>query len=173
MIVTWQSWRVIFWLQTGLAGIASIGAYFLLPETIHHKKADDLIGLSRKMKAKVLWGMTNPWRVVKLYRYSNLIMVAFASSSLVWNMYSLLTPIRYVLNPRFHLTSPIQSGLFYLAPGCGYIVRIAGAIFFIFGSSSRGFPLETFLSRRFLLRHLLSRHFSRAKPQVSFRRSNC
>jgi hypothetical protein len=37
-------------------------------------------------------------------------------------MYSLLTPIRYVLNPRFNLTSPIQSGLFYLAPGCGYIL---------------------------------------------------
>jgi MFS family permease len=37
-------------------------------------------------------------------------------------MYSLLTPIRYVLNPRFHLTSPIQSGLFYIAPGCGYLL---------------------------------------------------
>ena len=45
-----------------------------------------------------------------------------ASSSLVWNMYSLLTPIRYVLNPRFHLTSPLQSGLFYIAPGCGYLL---------------------------------------------------
>jgi MFS family permease len=47
---------------------------------------------------------------------------ALASSSLVWNMYSLLTPIRYVLNPRFHLTSPLQSGLFYIAPGCGYLL---------------------------------------------------
>lgn len=37
-------------------------------------------------------------------------------------MYSLLTPIRYVLNPRFHLTSPLQSGLFYIAPGCGYLL---------------------------------------------------
>lgn len=37
-------------------------------------------------------------------------------------MYSLLTPIRYVLNPRFNLTSPLQSGLFYIAPGCGYLV---------------------------------------------------
>ena len=36
-------------------------------------------------------------------------------------MYSLLTPIRYVLNPRFHLTTPMQSGLFYIAPGCGYL----------------------------------------------------
>jgi hypothetical protein len=36
-------------------------------------------------------------------------------------MYSLLTPIRYVLNPRFELTTPLQSGLFYIAPGCGYL----------------------------------------------------
>lgn len=37
-------------------------------------------------------------------------------------MYSLLTPIRYILNPRFHLTTPLQSGLFYIAPGCGYLL---------------------------------------------------
>lgn len=36
-------------------------------------------------------------------------------------MYSLLTPIRYVLNPRFDLESPLQSGLFYIAPGAGYL----------------------------------------------------
>lgn len=47
---------------------------------------------------------------------------ALASSALVWNMYSLLTPIRYVLNPRFGLETPLQSGLFYIAPGCGYLV---------------------------------------------------
>lgn len=49
-------------------------------------------------------------------------LTGIASSSLVWNMYSLLTPIRYVLNPRFHLTTPMQSGLFYLAPGAGYLL---------------------------------------------------
>ncbi|CZR59816.1 related to dityrosine transporter [Phialocephala subalpina] len=122
IIVTFKSWRVIFYLQTALAGVALIGAWFLLPETAHHMKKDDLAGLPWKAKAKVMWGMLNPWRVVRLYKYPNLIMVALASSSLVWNMYSLLTPIRYVLNPRFKLTSPIQSGLFYLAPGCGYIL---------------------------------------------------
>jgi len=37
-------------------------------------------------------------------------------------MYTLLTPIRYVLDPRFNLTTPLQAGLFYLAPGCGYFV---------------------------------------------------
>jgi len=37
-------------------------------------------------------------------------------------MYTLLTPIRYVLDPRFNLTTPLQAGLFYLAPGCGYFI---------------------------------------------------
>ncbi|KAJ9156066.1 Dityrosine transporter 1 [Pleurostoma richardsiae] len=122
IIVTYTSWRVIFWMQTGLAGLAVAGAFFLLPETIHHKKIDDLEGYTRWSKAKVLWSLINPMRVLRLYRYPNLLLIGIASSSLVWNMYSLLTPIRYVLNPRFHLTSPMQSGLFYLAPGCGYLV---------------------------------------------------
>jgi hypothetical protein len=102
--------------------VATIGAYFLLPETIHRKKSDDLVGLPFRKKASVLWEMCNPIRVVKLFRYPNLILAALASSSMLWNMYSLLTPIRYSLNPRFNLTSPIQGGLFYLAPGGGYML---------------------------------------------------
>jgi len=57
-----------------------------------------------------------------LLRYPNLVFAGVASGSIVWNMYSLLSPIRYILNPRFNLTSPIQSGLFYLAPGAGYLL---------------------------------------------------
>lgn len=37
---------------------------------------------------------------------------------------SLLTPVRYVINPRFNLTTPLESGLFFLAPGAGYIVGV-------------------------------------------------
>lgn len=85
-----------------------------------------------------MWQWLNPFRVIRLYRYPNLLLVvctqnlveeglhtdyiqALSSSSLVWNMYSLLTPIRYVLNPRFNLSSPLQGSLFYIAPGCGYL----------------------------------------------------
>lgn len=122
MIVTYRSWRVIFWLQSALAGTGLILVAFLLPETTHQRKADQLEGLSRKEYAKKLWEWSNPARVIVLYRYPNLAIVSLASSSLVWNMYSFLTPIRYVLNPRFHLTSPLQSGLFYLCPGAGYLL---------------------------------------------------
>ena len=122
IIVTYASWRDIFWLQTALAGISSLSIILLVPETIHRKRSDELQGLSRKEKSRKLWSWINPWRVIVLFRYPNILVAAVASSSLVWNMYSLLTPIRYVLNPRFGLTSPLQGGLFYIAPGCGYLL---------------------------------------------------
>lgn len=122
IIVTYSSWRTIFWLQTALAGTGALGVFFLVPETIHHKKIADLDGYTPKEKTKAIMGMINPLRVLRLFKHLNLCLVAGGSSSLVWNMYSLLTPIRYVLNPRFNLESPLLSGLFYLAPGIGYLV---------------------------------------------------
>ncbi|CAG8973701.1 hypothetical protein HYALB_00006972 [Hymenoscyphus albidus] len=121
VIVTYTSWRVIFYLQAALAGAALISTIIVLPETIHRKKSVDLANLPLREKARILFILTNPWRVIKLFRYPNLLLVGLATSSLMWNMYSLSTPIRDVLNPRFNLTTPILSGLFYLAPGCGHI----------------------------------------------------
>lgn len=121
--MTYTSWCVIFWLQTCLSGLAALSTFTpLLPETIHYRKVDDLEGYSPRQKATVLWGMVNPVRALRLFVYPYLIAVSLASSAVIWNMYSLLTPIRYVLNPRFELTTPMQSGLFYLAPGTGYLV---------------------------------------------------
>ncbi|KAF1835220.1 MFS general substrate transporter [Decorospora gaudefroyi] len=122
IIVTFRSWRDIFWLQTALAGAATLLCFFLQPETIHKKRSDELEGLPPKERAHKMWQWLNPLRILRLYRYPNILLTGLASSSLVWNMYSLLTPIRYVLNPRFNLTSPLQSGLFYIAPGCGYLL---------------------------------------------------
>ncbi|KAJ4309492.1 hypothetical protein N0V84_011474 [Fusarium piperis] len=122
IIVTYSSWRTIFWLQTALAGAGVLGVYFVVPETAHHLKIDDLESLSRKEKTYAILSMISPMRVLRLFRYLNIALVAVGSASLTWNMYSLLTPIRYVLNPRFNLESPLLSGLFYLAPGFGYLV---------------------------------------------------
>lgn len=122
VIVTYTSWRDIFFLQTALAGTAFICAVFLLPETIHYAKSVELASLPFKIKIYRVADMINPWRVLKLLRYPNLIATNLALASVLWNMYSLLTPIRYVLNPRFNLTSPTLSGLFYLAPGFGFLV---------------------------------------------------
>lgn len=123
IIVTFRSWRVIFWLQTALGGLATILVIFFLPETIPAKKSEELKELPRPQRIRRIIHWTSPFRVgTLLFTYPNLLIAGIASSSLVWNMYSLLTPIRYVLNPRFGLDTPLQSGLFYIAPGCGYLV---------------------------------------------------
>lgn len=45
-----------------------------------------------------------------------------AAAALIWNQQTLLTPVRYVINPRFNLTTPMQSGYFFLAPGVGCLL---------------------------------------------------
>lgn len=122
-IVTYVSWRIIFWMQTGLGGLATILVIFLLPETIPSKGINDIKDLPRSKRTRHILALMNPARVtVLLFTYPNLLIAGLASSSLVWNMYSLLTPIRYILNPRFNLTTPMQAGLFFVAPGCGYLL---------------------------------------------------
>lgn len=69
LIVTYASWRVIFWLQTGLAGLATVGIYLLMPETIFHKKIDDLAGHTGPEKTRALLSMLNPWGILKLFEY--------------------------------------------------------------------------------------------------------
>lgn len=73
IIVTFKSWREIFWLQTALAGFGFGLVVFLLPETIHHKKSADMQGLTNKQYAGKMWQSMNPFRVIKLFRYPNLL----------------------------------------------------------------------------------------------------
>ncbi|ETS75759.1 hypothetical protein PFICI_12703 [Pestalotiopsis fici W106-1] len=118
-IVTYVSWRDIYWLQVAMSGLASILAIFLIPETIHRKRWDSI---PKEDRMRETLRTMNPLKLLSLFRYSNIALVSIASSSLVWNMYSFLVPIVYVINPRLGLTTPLQSGLFYLAPGCGYLL---------------------------------------------------
>jgi MFS family permease len=74
IIVTFRSWRDIFWLQTALAGLAALLCFFLQPETIHEKRSVELEGLPRKERMRKMWQWLNPWRVVALYRYPNLLL---------------------------------------------------------------------------------------------------
>lgn len=73
VIVTYRSWRVIFWLQTAMGGLATVLVFFFQPETIHQTRYGELVGLSFGQKAARLWQMTNPFRVIKLCRYPNLV----------------------------------------------------------------------------------------------------
>ncbi|PLB40760.1 putative MFS transporter [Aspergillus candidus] len=122
VIVTFRPWRVIFWLLTAMTGLACILLIFFFPETIPATTKLELQGRPLPTQAKLLWQRVSPTRVTGLLiSYPNLFLTGLAAGALVWNQYALLTPIRSLLNPRFHLTTPIQAGLFYLAPGAGYL----------------------------------------------------
>ncbi|KAI8316636.1 Dityrosine transporter 1 [Colletotrichum sp. SAR11_59] len=105
------------WFLNGTLIGQSFGPFI---ETSHKMRSKGLEGLDFKTKAGKVWDWTNPFRVLALFSIPKLLVAGIAASSLVWNMQSLLTPIRYVINPRFHLTTPLQSGLFFLAPGIGF-----------------------------------------------------
>ncbi|KAK7214892.1 hypothetical protein V2G26_002895 [Clonostachys chloroleuca] len=121
-IVTYQTWRVIFYMQAALAGVACILALFYFPETIHYIRATEISGHKRSEAVIKLLRWLNPYGMVKLYGNKNFLMVVLASSAVGWNMFALLTPLRLILNPRLNLTTPLQSGLLYISPGAGYLV---------------------------------------------------
>lgn len=73
IIITYTSWRVIFWMQTGLGALATLAVLVLLPETIHRKSSKDLEGLPPSQKAHRLARMMNPWSVIKLFQYPSVI----------------------------------------------------------------------------------------------------
>ncbi|CAK7893784.1 dityrosine transporter 1 [[Candida] anglica] len=124
IIVTYTSWRVIFGVLAGLGFLFAVIVLFFLPETLEVTKLQLVLAEIRKdkPKKKFVWIPYNPFRVVEALKYPNLFLGGFIVMSLTFTMYGLLTPIRYVVDPRFNLTSPIYGALFYLPPGLGYLV---------------------------------------------------
>ncbi|KAK2031163.1 major facilitator superfamily transporter [Colletotrichum zoysiae] len=121
VIVNFTSWRVIYWVQSGMAFVGLIMAFFFVP------KASDLAKHQVAGKAPVrslvqLCRAFNPMGVFRQFKYPNVLATNFACGLLGFNQYGLLSSIRRVINPRFNLTSPLISGLFYLAPGAGFLV---------------------------------------------------
>lgn len=124
IIVNFTSWRVIFYVLAAVGGvILGLGLVFL-PETSIKTKHQILLEEEHKTNPnkKFIFVWFNPLRIIGALKYPTLSLDGFVVIAMVYNMYSLLTPIRYVLNPRFHLEKPLYSGLFYLAPGCGYLI---------------------------------------------------
>lgn len=124
IIVNYTSWRVIFAFLAAIGFLIFLPGLFFLPETMVQTKHEMLLVEVRKSEPerKFVFVWFNPLRVILALRYPTLFIDGFVVMGMLYNMYSLLTPIRYVMNPRFDLTEPLYSGLFYLAPGFGYFV---------------------------------------------------
>lgn len=76
-VVTYTSWRVIFWLQTGMSGLSLISIYLFLKETllpVNRQYRTSELGRTtpRKLVLK-LWQWINPLGTIKLYGQRNLL----------------------------------------------------------------------------------------------------
>lgn len=119
IIVTYTSWRVIFYFLAGFGAVVLALVIVFLKETSVTTKYKEMRAEAGKSFFIIPF---NPFRVIVALKHKNLLLAGFMSVSLHYNMYVLLTPIRYVMNPRFNLEKPIYAGLFYLCPGMGYLI---------------------------------------------------
>ncbi|KAK7739693.1 hypothetical protein SLS53_005661 [Cytospora paraplurivora] len=105
VIVTLSHWRVIFWLQAGMALAGMISALIFVPWDVRPTTPTPSTVATEFNPLKVLRWLLNP-------------NILFS--------YSLLTPVRYLIDPRFNLQTPLISGLFYLSPGAGFVLGTIG-----------------------------------------------
>lgn len=64
----------------------------------------------------------NPLPVFKLMAYPNVVLSHLSCGFLSFSQYFLLAAPRQILAKEFHMTSPLTSGLFYIAPAAGFLL---------------------------------------------------
>ena len=75
IIVTYTSWRVIYWVQAAFGGVAMVLSYFVLHETLHTVRATELKGQSFRRKASTFWQWTKPTGCFKLLGQRNFLFI--------------------------------------------------------------------------------------------------
>jgi hypothetical protein len=116
IIVTFTSWRVILWLQVAMVGVGLILALLFIPAS----KTDIGFGhLNMPLREGVK--QFNPLPVFRVMSFPNVFLTHLSCGLLSWSQYFLLAAPRQLLRSQFHLTSPLTTGLFYIAPGVGFL----------------------------------------------------
>lgn len=133
--MTYKSWRVILWLQAAMCGCGLIMSLIFIP---YSRTLD--APTFRETSVSQMIGHFNPSHIFKLMIYPNVLFTVSPTHSpknapltvrlpqdlacglLSWSQYTLLSAPRHIITTRFHLSSPIISGLFYLSPAAGFLV---------------------------------------------------
>ncbi|QKX57623.1 uncharacterized protein TRUGW13939_04741 [Talaromyces rugulosus] len=122
IIVTFTHWRYIFWVQVGM-GVIGLSTSLLFIPNIDKMNTSAMTNTVEAEKPKQsLVSRFNPFRVFILLAYPNVFLADLTCGFLAWFQYGLLTSARSIFNPRFHLTTAFVSGLFYIAPGTGFLI---------------------------------------------------
>ncbi|KAJ5142210.1 hypothetical protein N7526_003205 [Penicillium atrosanguineum] len=119
IIVTFSQWRIIYWLQFGMTALGLALSFFFLP-TINNKR--EMETATRPRTARSVLSMFNPLRIFRPFVYPNVFLCHLTCGLLATFQYAILTSASSIFNPRFNLTTPLVSGLFYLSPGMGFLI---------------------------------------------------
>ncbi|KAJ5585472.1 uncharacterized protein N7459_005272 [Penicillium hispanicum] len=116
IIVTFAQWRIIYWLQFGMTLLGLVLSLLFVPNLGNKQKTEEPHSVSSVLN------MFNPLHIFRPFIYPNVFLCHFTCGLLATFQYAILTSARSIFNPRFHLTSALVSGLFYLSPGMGFLV---------------------------------------------------
>ncbi|CAG8055701.1 unnamed protein product [Penicillium olsonii] len=119
IIVTFAQWRIIYWVQFGMTLLGLILSLLFVPSV---QEKNLVIGSGQPWKITTILNMFNPLRIFRQFIYPNVFIACLTCGLLSTFQYAILTSARSIFNPRFNLTSPLVSGLFYLSPGIGFLV---------------------------------------------------
>ncbi|KAJ4349389.1 uncharacterized protein N0V89_008004 [Didymosphaeria variabile] len=118
IMMTYSSWRSVLWLQVVMVGFAFILAVAFVPPSRLDKPGRSALNL-RGMEAVRQF---NPLPIFQQMKSRDIIFTHLSCGFLSWTQYSILASPRHILVERFGLTSPLSSGLFYIAPATGFLV---------------------------------------------------
>ncbi|KAJ4328592.1 hypothetical protein N0V84_000951 [Fusarium piperis] len=121
IIATFTSWRVIYGVEAGMSCLGLVLTFFFIPRASEVGNPKTAEAIRPKTRVDMIRTF-NPMHVFRQFKYPKVLLANIACGLLAFNQYGLLSSVRRVVNPRFNLNSPLESGLFYLAPGAGFLV---------------------------------------------------
>ncbi|KAL5354401.1 hypothetical protein ACLOAV_000490 [Pseudogymnoascus australis] len=133
VIVTFTRWRVIYWVQVAMVGFGLALSLLFVPDIKKtNENGQDEVNIVEKdnrgsLSTLEILAKFNPSGIFRPIMHLNIFFADLTCGFLAFYQYALLTSVGTIINPRFHLTTPLVSGLFYLAPGAGFLLgSIAG-----------------------------------------------
>ncbi|KAH7161865.1 major facilitator superfamily domain-containing protein [Dactylonectria macrodidyma] len=125
VIVTFSHWRSIYYLQVAMSAFGLVLSIIFIPSI--RCEVDQLHGEVSRENLSVfeIIKRFDPTKILKQFFRPQVFLADLTCGFLAVSQYGLLTSVRSIVNPRFHLKTPLVSGLFYIAPGMGFI---AGSI---------------------------------------------
>ena len=112
----------MYWLQAAEAGLGFILTLLFIPDIKSEVRQLSERPEGQKLTLKIVIHMFNPWRVFKQFLKPQILLADTAMGLMVLTQYGLIASVRPIINARFNLTTPLVSGLVFIAPATGFIV---------------------------------------------------